>query len=162
MSFFLRFLGDNSSLGKRQRQRLLAVDVFLGSGRHDARDCVPVVRSGDHHGIDLLKGEQFAEIVERLAAFVGILALLLAVMILDRLLGAIAALGDHVAYGKDLNLFAAKERAQVPAPHRADADEPEIDPLARRRIGRVEARREQQRPGRPRGGERLDELPARD
>ena len=61
-----RILGDGvhdlPPFGNAVRQRLLAIDVLPGVGRQDAGDRMPMVRRGDHHGVDLLVGEQFAEV----------------------------------------------------------------------------------------------------
>src|SRR5262249_50898394 len=58
------------------------------------------------------------------------LFLLLGVVLLDALLGGVAALGDDVADSDDLDAGFAEEAAEVAAAHRADADEAEGDALA--------------------------------
>ena len=43
-------------------QRFLHVGVLFGPGRGDGDRHVPVVGRGDHHGVDVVAGQQFAEI----------------------------------------------------------------------------------------------------
>ena len=58
---------DRLLFGDGVRQRLFAVDVFLAPRRFGGHDLVPVVGHGDHHGIDVVAGQQLAIIVVALA-----------------------------------------------------------------------------------------------
>ena len=46
------------------RQRLLAIDILAGAQRGECRNGVPVVGRGDADGVDVLAGDEIAEIVE--------------------------------------------------------------------------------------------------
>jgi hypothetical protein len=141
-------------------QRLLAIDVLAGAGGEDAGDGVPVVRRGDDDGIDVFALEEIAEVGVRLTALELALALLGGVVVGGHLLGGVAALGDHVADGHDLDVWGAEEAAQVAAAHGADADEPEGEAVVRGGAAAGPERGTQQRDaGRP-GGERLQEAAA--
>ena len=54
---------DELALVDRQRQRLLAIDVFASEHRLDGDLGVPVIRSGDHHRIDVLAVKDLAVIL---------------------------------------------------------------------------------------------------
>ena len=123
---FVDLLDDPPALGDVMGQRLLAVDVLPGPGREDAGHRVPVVRRGDHDGVDALVLQQLAEVGVGLHALVSCRLFFLRVALLDHLRGAIAPFLDHVADGDDLDLLAAEEAAEVAPAHRADADEPEV------------------------------------
>ena len=65
-------VAHRAAFGDRERQRLLAVDVFLGLARLDDHDRVPVVRSADFDGVDVVAAQDFAEIGAGVAAAVGL------------------------------------------------------------------------------------------
>ena len=54
---------DELALVDRQRQRLLAIDVFAREHRLDGDLGVPVIRGGDHHRIDVLAVKDLAVIL---------------------------------------------------------------------------------------------------
>src|SRR5205807_181974 len=84
--------GDRLPLVYRQRQRLLAVNVLTGAHGGDCDKGVPVVRRADDYRVDVLAGQQFAEVVE-LGAVRRELHLLR---------GVLAMVAVHVANGNDL------------------------------------------------------------
>jgi hypothetical protein len=91
-----------------------------------------VVRGGDHHGIDILPGEEFAEIAELRAARAPVVAV-------DGLAGALAAVREDVADRDDAAIILLKELVEVhPEAVGADANAAEGD-LARRGAGAEEA-----------------------
>jgi hypothetical protein len=125
-----------------------------------AGDGVPVVGGGNHHGVDVLAGQQLAEVVVGGAAAKGPLVLLLGVAFLDDLAGIVAAFSDDVADGDDLHVAAADKVAQVPPAHRAHPDEAEREAV----IGTfllAPGRGEKKGPGQARSHAPPDKLPAR-
>ena len=131
------------AVGDRERERLLAVDVLarFRGGDDDAR--VPVVRRRHGNRVNVLAGEQLAEVLGGEDAFVGAIALLGRVVAFDGLPGGgeaavpallvAAAAGVHVAQRGDLHLGMAEERPQVAVPLAAEADAAHHDAAARRR-----------------------------
>ena len=83
-------LHDFDGLVDVVRQRLFAIDILAGAQRGQRRDRVPVVGRGDADGVDVLAGDQFAEIVVRRAVAVLI-------EFVHLFLGVVAAGGVHVA-----------------------------------------------------------------
>ena len=118
----------------RQCQRLLAVNVLAGLGRLDRDDRVPVVGRGDDHRVDVVAGQQLAEVIVDSAIIGRAAALLLAVMVVDSFAGRFAPCRIDFAYGQDLDLAVSQVAFQMSAAHAAHADETERDPV----IGRSE------------------------
>ena len=87
----------------RYPQRLLAVHVLprLGRGRGDQR--MPMVLRGDHHGVDVLAGQQLAIVAIDLA-------ILVAIVVVHDPLGPLAAVFVRVAYGDHAAVWQADER----------------------------------------------------
>ena len=140
------------------RERLLAVHVLAGVDRGDGGDGVPVVRRGDDDGVDVLVGDEFAEVGVGRATLEGGL-LVLAVAFFDGLLGVFAAVGVHVADAHDLDFLAAEEVLQVATVHFTHADEAEIQALVRSGLSAPDAGGEDEWGG-DRSGGGLDEMTA--
>ena len=75
---------DPASLGDGERQRLLAIDMFPGPRRGDRDVGVPMVGRPDVNRVEVFRGEQFAEVFVRRAAFS-------AVVLVDQPPGGLAA-----------------------------------------------------------------------
>jgi hypothetical protein len=91
-----------------------------------------VVWGGDHHGVDILPGEEFAEIAELRAARAPVVAV-------DGLAGALAAVREDVADRDDAAIILLKELVEVhPEAVGSDPNAAEGD-LARRGAGAEEA-----------------------
>ena len=118
-------LDHQRTFAERARFGLLAVNVLAGTTGFDHVDRVPMVGRGDVYRVDVFAGQQFAEVVVRLAIRV-------AVLVVDLVLGAIADVAADVADGHVLNVIAAKEGTLVAASHVADADTAHDDSFARR------------------------------
>ena len=71
--FFGNGIDHGDAFGQGVRERFLAEDVLAGVGGGDGRDRVPVVGRGDAHGVDVVAGDQFAEILVALAVLVAVL-----------------------------------------------------------------------------------------
>ena len=110
----------------RQAQRLLAVDVLSGADGGQGKRHVPVVGRGHGDGVDVAAVEEVAEIDERLAA-------LLLVMALDEGPGAFALGGLDVAGGHDLGVAEAQEVFQQRRAAPAHANPSHRDAFAGRR-----------------------------
>ncbi len=82
-----------------------------------------MVGRGNHDGVDVVAGQDFAEIVVRLAAF-------RAVAIIDHLGAGFAAVLERVAHGQRLAVGYAQETAEQSATLPADADVGGGDALA--------------------------------
>ena len=105
--------------------RLLALDVLAGADRHDAHQRVPVVGGGDHHRVDVVAGEDLAEVV-------GGGAVLVAVVFVDHALGPAQVAAVDVADGEDPGVLLLQVVAEVAAGAvAADADEADGDLVAR-------------------------------
>jgi hypothetical protein len=111
------------------RERFFAVHILASIQGGDGDDGVPVIRRGDDDGVDVLAGEELAEVAVGLAAFEGGV-LVLAVALGDGLLGVLTAVGIDIADGDDLDFFATEEVVEVTAVHLAVADEAEREALA--------------------------------
>src|SRR5262249_4510085 len=57
-------LHQGDSLRDSQRERLLAINMLALAQGSDGDECVPVIRDGDKHGINVFALEQLAEIGE--------------------------------------------------------------------------------------------------
>ena len=98
-------LDERASLGDGQR-RLLAEHVLARLQGHQRDRHVPVVGRGDDHGVDVLAGDEVAEIGDLLAARGRVL-------LVDRFAGPRAAAGHHVADGDRPGVVLDQERLQV-------------------------------------------------
>src|SRR5262245_5321684 len=124
---FLDLVHNDAALGDIVRQRLFAVNVLAGAGSVDARDGVPVIGRCDHDGINVLAGQQVAEVIVSLAALVRALAFLSRVAILHVLSGALPPLRDYIADGEHLHVAPAQKPTQMAAAHNPNADEAKRD-----------------------------------
>ena len=123
-------LGQDQALGDVLRAGLLAIDVLAGVGRQHRGRGVPVRAGGDQHGVDVVAGQQLAEVAVGGAVRVAVLRV-------DHLLDRLAALGLHVADGHEPDVGLLQEAAQVVAAAVADADAADDDLFARRRQRRL-------------------------
>src|SRR5262249_23760822 len=113
-----------------QRLGLLAVDVLALAAGFDADEGVPVVRRADWHRVDVGPGQGFPEI--------GVsFAVLVAVLLVDVLLGPFAVLGHDVADGDHLDFRKAHEAAHIAGALAAGPDSGHDDALAGRRPPRL-------------------------
>ena len=116
--------------------------MFFRVGRRDGDDRVPVVRRGDHHGVNVLASNQSPEIVIGRAALVGAAFGLFGVVILDRLLRVLAAMSIDIAHGDGVCFLLAEEPSQqagVLLPH---ANETERDAVVRLHFRGPDVRRQ--------------------
>ena len=120
-------LDELASLGDRQR-RLLAEHVLARFQGHQRDRHVPMVGRGDDHGVDVLAGDEVAEIGDLLAARGRVL-------LVDRFAGPRAAAGENVADGNRPGVVFDQEGLQVmPVTFIAQADKAEGDLLRGRRV----------------------------
>ena len=116
---------NGAPLANRPRERFLTVNVNTSLGRRNRRQRVPVVGQSQRHDVEIAAIDELAEIQIRHA-------ILVAIAIVDDLLGFLATVAVHVANGDSLNLTFPEKPLQVTLPHRSRADGSEDDPLARR------------------------------
>ena len=152
-------VAESPALAQVVGQRLLAVDVEPGAQGRDGQDGVPVVGDGDGDGVEVLAEVELPEIVVSRAGLV-------AVLLVDHVLGHGQRLLVEVADGDPLDLGLLEEARHVSRPHHAEADAGHDDPV-RRRDGAVLAqgrglddRREPGDGGGACDGGSLDELAA--
>ena len=126
-------------------QRLLAIDVLARLRRRDGDEGVPMIRRRDHHCVDVLSRQQFAEIIVGITALVAAAIRLLCVKSLRRHLRVSAARRIHVAHRHRLRLLPAEEAAQQTARLLAHADETQVQPGIRLRLRAPDARRQNER-----------------
>ena len=98
----LHGLDDGLLFGDGAGQRLLAVNVLLVPGGLDGHQGVPMVRHGQHDGINVGPRHQFAVIVVSLAALVLVMLVDLADQVFEVVLVHVAG-GHHPASGKARN-----------------------------------------------------------
>jgi len=103
------------------RQRLFAVDVLAAFKRGNCRNRVPVVGGGDADGVNVLACDDFAEIGMGLAVDLPL------VVLLDALLGGVAAGGVHVADGQHADGLVVQEGLEQAPVLDAHADEAHVD-----------------------------------
>ena len=108
-----------------QAARLLAVDVLAGLRGQHRRGRMPTIARGDQHRVDVLAGEQFAEVAIELAVLV-------AVVFVDQSLAGIAATRLHVGNGDAPYVAQTEHRRQVIGAAGTDSDHAEHNGLARR------------------------------
>ena len=136
--------GNNPAVapGSRDHQRpfteregfgLLEINILAGPAGSNRHDRVPMVGGGDVDRIDVIPGQQFAEIN------VGG-TVLVAVFAVHAPLAIVAPSAPHVAHRHILHVAAAEKRPLVAGAHVADADPPDHDPIAGRRGGGVAER----------------------
>ena len=121
----------------RQR-RFLALNVLARANRHDADERVPMIRRGDHNGIDVSAVEKLAKVLERCA-------IMIPVMLIHHLFGAAQMAAVNVAHGKNSGIGLFQIGPKIPT--RAvttGADEANCDLLAGR-LSTQNARRDQAR-----------------
>jgi hypothetical protein len=131
-------------------QRLLAIDIFAGFHRRDGNVGMPVVGRGDHSDVDVLSGQELAEVVVRIAAFV-LRAGLGRVEIVHSFLGVLAAGGVDIADGHDLNVIPIEEIAEVSVHLVSHADASDGESFARGTCLRPHSSWENERRGNEQG-----------
>ncbi len=94
---------------------LLAINILAGLSRQSGGGGVPVWTGGDQHGVNIIAGQQVAQIAVR-----G--AILVAVLLVGLLLDGLAARGLNVADGHELHIRFPHEAAQIVSAAIADAD----------------------------------------
>ena len=99
---------------------------------------MPVIWRGNHHRVDVLPGEQFAEVIVLSAAFVAASLHHLRVFLLDERLRLLSPLRVHVAHRSDLRVRIGEEAFQVSVDAViAGADEAERDAVAGSNLPRL-------------------------
>jgi hypothetical protein len=106
--------GHPAALADEQGHRLLDVDVLAGGARQHGVQGMPVVGSGDDHGLDVRVFEQPAEI--RVAFGVGAALRL----------GVFDAWAIHVAHGRQGGVRELLKIGDVAQPDQAAADEADL------------------------------------
>ncbi len=114
------------ALGQIVGERLLAVDVLSGIGRRYALRGMPVVGRGDDNRVDIVAGEEFAEVM------IGC-AILVAIEAVHHLPALGKVLLVDIANREGMRVFLLYGAAQYPACLAAACDAPDGDPVARRR-----------------------------
>jgi len=105
-------------------QRLLAMNVLACPGGHNCRDCVPMVRCGYRHRVDVVAGDYFAKVIVSSAVSI-------AVFFVYYVTGVVAKLGTNVANCNNVNLRLLQESAHVTGAFSAHADAAHYDSIAR-------------------------------
>ncbi len=133
-------VAHHATVGDREREGLLTVDVFLCLARRDHHESVPVVRSADLDGVDVFTVEDFAEIGTGVASVIRLRSGFLGVMLVDqsprRLAAAdlavpiAGALAVGVADGDQLYAVVAEERLDVVETLITGADHRQRNPIA--------------------------------
>ena len=100
---------DGLLLGDGAGQRFLAVDVLLVLGGFGGDQGVPIVRHGQHDGVDVLAGHHLAVIVVGLAVLVLVVAV-------DLVQGLLEMVLVQVAGGDDLASFRPRSSFVLPGP----------------------------------------------
>lgn len=113
---FLHGSDDGLLLGDGAGEGFLAVDVFALLCGFNGDDAVPVVREGEHDGVDVLAGHQLPVVVVGLA--VGVL-----VIAVDGAGGGGEVLFVDVTGGDDLAVAFGEELAGIAGAHHAPADD---------------------------------------
>jgi hypothetical protein len=108
-------------------QRLLHKHVFAGLAGLDGGESVPVVRRGHHHGVQVFAIEQLAEIV--------VLAGLVALRLFDGRHGGIEVRPVEIADGRRDHVGLLHELMETRGSLAAQADEADLNLIARRRRG---------------------------
>jgi len=113
-----------STFGDVVGERLLTVNVLACPGGHNCRDCVPMVRRGYRHRVDVVSGDYFAKVVVSSAIPV-------AVFFVYYIAGVVMKLGTNVANCNNVNLRLLQESAHVTGAFSAHADAAHYDSIAR-------------------------------
>src|ERR1019366_1056439 len=108
-------------------ERFLTVDILLLPGSLDCGQGMPMVREGQHDGVNVAPRHQLPIIMIRLAA--GVL-----VMAVDLLHERVEVRLVHVARGNHLAFLQGKERIGVPISHASTAYDAQADARRRRRL----------------------------
>ena len=124
-------VAHGAALGGGEGQGLFAVDILPRLRRRHVVGAVPLPDGGADHGVDVLAGEQLAEVVVVGAALVGSAARL-GVVGLDPPLLLLALEATGVADGEDLCLLHGQECLHVHAAAPADTDHADGDASAGR------------------------------
>ena len=104
---------------------LLTVNVLAGSGGHDGRDRVPVVRCRYRYRIDIISCDYLAKVVTCQTVPV-------AVVLVYHVTSVVAALGIDIADGHNLDLWLLQKGAHVAGSLAADTNAAHHDSIARR------------------------------
>ena len=128
------------------RQRLFAVDVFLVPRSFGGDDLMPVVGDGDHHGINIVAGQQLTIIVVALAVLIPI-------GVINLLDGGLQMIGVDIARCDDLAVRQSQKRFRVSGPLPSHAYHAQIDAVIGRgsRCLRTEAAKNGRKNGRRSG-----------
>ncbi len=118
-------LGQRQALRDVLGARLFAVHVLAGLGRQTRRGGMPVRPRGDQHRVDVVAGQQVAQVAIRRTV-------LIAVLLVGHLLDLGTPLGLHVADGHELHVRFWQKAAEVVGAPVADADAAQHDPFAGR------------------------------
>jgi hypothetical protein len=103
---------------------LFALDILAGAEGEHADEGMPMIRGGDHHGVDVGRAR-----TSRKSPVIGAIAV--EVLFVDDLLGAAHALGVDVADGEDPGIVEVEVTSEVPAGAViAGADEADGDAVA--------------------------------
>ena len=125
---------DRPTLTDRHAQRLLAENVLPCARRQHRHQRMVVVARRDHYRVDVRPRQQFARINVR-----G--AVLVAVVVVDRLLRLRAPLADRVAHGDHPDVGVLQERPKDVPAATADSDRAHVDALIRGRLREGRRRR---------------------
>jgi hypothetical protein len=120
----LHFFAQSPVFGEVEAHRLFEIDVLAGADGGDGRENMPVIGRSDEDGVNVLPGEQFAEVG------IGGAGVVLVVLV-DAVAGLVAVLFHDIADGDDLGVLLVQEIAHVPLALRADADAADSDAVAR-------------------------------
>ena len=117
-------LDDAPALVNVERNGLFAIDIFARFDGIDAHEGMPVIGRGDHDGVDVIARQQFPVIIVSGASLAPPVA---AVNGVHLPLALLAARPIDVANREKLHRRVVHEPAQMPAAHRAPADQPHLD-----------------------------------
>ena len=112
---FAAGIAQGPAFQERQRQRLLAEHILARPNGQQRDRHVPVLGNGHHDGVDVLAGQQVAEIAIAVA------------LVSKGLAGLFAAIGPGIGNGQGHGVLAEERPADVPAAA-PQADEAQTDP----------------------------------
>jgi len=119
-------------LANRERNRLFAIHMLARLRGVNGLQGVPVIRRRDDHPINIRPRQQFPVIVDGRAAVKRARLAPRRADFVHPLRPLLPPDAVHVAHGHQLRLRMPGQDAQMPAAHRAQADQPDLDALAGR------------------------------
>ena len=119
------FFPQRPVFGQVRAHRLFQVNVLPGADGCQRGQDVPMIGRGDEAGIDVLAGDQLAEVAISSAVLV-------LVMLVDSIARLLEVAGHDIAHRDDLGVLLIEEVAHIPLSLRADANAADRNAVAGR------------------------------